>query len=263
MDRCRLLGKSTSTKLSITKENYILKKLKDAFGAALYAYHRQGTGYLMAKRDDGLLSDAGGLKVYFDEYANWPIREKRALKLINKTDKVLDIGCGTGRHALYLQGKRIDVTGMDNSPLAIKVCKKRGLKKAKVLSIEQINGKTGKFDVFLMMCNNFGLFGTDKKAKRLLKRFYKLSSPGARIITESYDSNTPVFRSYRAFNKKKKRHPGSFRIKLAYGAYESGWMDYIRVSPKELKEILKGTGWQVSKIFPTKYYSYVAVLTKI
>jgi len=239
-----------------------LKKFKDAFGAALYAYHRQGAGYLIAKRDDGLMSDAGGLKVYFDKYPNWPVREKRALKHIKKIDKVLDIGCGTGRHALYLQEKGIKVTGIDNSPLAIKVCKKRGLKKARVLSIEKISGKTGKFDVFLMLCNNFGLFGTEKKAKYLLKRFHKITPPGARIITESYDSNTPVFRSYRAFNKKKKRHPGSFRVKLAYGRYETDFMDYIRVSPKELKKIVAGTGWKVAKIYPSKYYSYVAVLEK-
>jgi len=239
-----------------------MHKSKDAFGRALYAYHTKKINFLLAKRDDGLVSDAGGVKVYFDTYEKWPVREKRALKFIKKTDKVLDIGCGAGRHALYLQNKEIDVTGIDNSPLTIKVCKLRGLKKAKVIAIEDVNEKTGCFDVILMMCNNFGLFGTEKRAKKLLKRFYKITPPGARIITESYDSNTFVLRGYREFNRKKGRHPGSFRVKLSYGVYESDWFDYIRVSGKELKEILKGTGWTIKKIFPTKDYSYVAVLIK-
>ncbi|MCX5776838.1 MAG: class I SAM-dependent methyltransferase [Candidatus Firestonebacteria bacterium] len=235
---------------------------KDAFGRAVWAYYTKGVNFLLAKRDDGFLSDAGGVKVYFDGYKKWPIREKRAFRLIKKNEKVLDIGCGVGRHSIYLQSKRIDVTGIDNSPLAIKVCKLRGLKKAKILRIEDINEKTGCFDTLLLLCNNFGLFGTEKKAKALLKRFYKLTPPGAKIITESYDSNTAYFRDYRAFNRKKKRHPGSFRVKLCYGRYETSWFDYIRVSRIELKEMVKGTGWQLSRVFPTKDYSYVAVLTK-
>ncbi|OGF46926.1 MAG: hypothetical protein A2452_07160 [Candidatus Firestonebacteria bacterium RIFOXYC2_FULL_39_67] len=239
-----------------------MQKNKDAFGRALYAYYTKRINFLLAGRDDGFVSDAGGVKVYFDTYAKWPVREKRALKLIKKTDKVLDIGCGAGRHALYLQSKGIDVTGIDNSPLAVKVCKLRGVKRAKVTAIEEISKKTGVFNVMLLMCNNFGLFGTEKKAKRLLKKFHNITPPRAKIITESYDSNTAFFRDYRAFNRKKGRHPGAFRVKLFYGRYESDWFEYIRVSPLELKKIVKGTGWKVGKIFPTRDYSYVAVLEK-
>jgi len=239
-----------------------MQNKRDAFGQALYAYFTKRINFLLAGRDDGFVSDAGGVKVYFDKYDKWPVREKRALKYIKKTDKVIDIGCGAGRHALYLHSKRIDVTGIDNSPMAIKVCKMRGLKKAKILAIEDIDEKTGCFDVMLLMCNNFGLFGTEKKARKLLKKFYKLTPPGARIITESYDSNTAFFKDYREFNRKKGRHPGAFRVKLFYGRYESDWFEYIRVSERELKEILKGTGWKINKIFPTKDYSYVAVLRK-
>jgi 2-polyprenyl-3-methyl-5-hydroxy-6-metoxy-1,4-benzoquinol methylase len=36
--------------------------------------------------------------------------------------RVLDVGCGEGRHSLYLQEKWFDVLGIDISPLAIKVC---------------------------------------------------------------------------------------------------------------------------------------------
>jgi len=239
-----------------------LQNNRDAFGQALYAYYTRGINFLLAIRDDGFVSDAGGVKVYFDEYEKWPVREKRALKFIKKTDKVLDIGCGAGRHSLYLQSRGIDVTGIDNSPLAVKVCKLRGLKKAKALGIEDVEKKSGCFDVMLLLCNNFGLLGTEKRAKKLLKKFYKITPPGARIITESYDSNTAFFRDYREFNRKRGRHPGAFRVKLSYGRYETDWFEYIRVSVRELGAVLKDTGWKVSKVFPTKDYSYVAVLEK-
>jgi 2-polyprenyl-3-methyl-5-hydroxy-6-metoxy-1,4-benzoquinol methylase len=53
--------------------------------------------------------------------------------------RVLDIGCGAGRHSLYLQNQGFQVLGIDNSPLAVKVAKLRGLKRVKVMSIEDIN----------------------------------------------------------------------------------------------------------------------------
>ncbi|MDP2650044.1 MAG: methyltransferase domain-containing protein, partial [bacterium] len=59
--------------------------------------------------------------------------EKDAMKFAG--GRVLDIGCGGRRHSLYIQKKGFDVVGIDNSPLAIKISRLRGLKKAKVLLI--------------------------------------------------------------------------------------------------------------------------------
>jgi 2-polyprenyl-3-methyl-5-hydroxy-6-metoxy-1,4-benzoquinol methylase len=79
--------------------------------------------------------------------------------------RVLDIGCGAGRHSLYLQKRGFDVLGIDSSPLAIKVCKLRGLKQAKVMSIEELNFKPNSFDSVITLGSNFGLFGSFEKAK--------------------------------------------------------------------------------------------------
>ena len=78
------------------------------------------------ERDDGYIT-AMSLKFYFSEYEDWPLVEKKALTFVK--GRVLDIGCGVGRHILYLQRKNFKVLGIDNSPLSIKVCKLRGVKK--------------------------------------------------------------------------------------------------------------------------------------
>ena len=39
------------------------------------------------------------------------------------TGSVLDVGCGTGEHVLYLAGRGHDVTGLDSAPTAIKKAK--------------------------------------------------------------------------------------------------------------------------------------------
>jgi 2-polyprenyl-3-methyl-5-hydroxy-6-metoxy-1,4-benzoquinol methylase len=55
--------------------------------------------------------------------------------------RVLDIGVGAGRHSLYLQEKGFNVLGIDVSPLILEVCRKRGLKKSKLMQIESANFK--------------------------------------------------------------------------------------------------------------------------
>lgn len=72
--------------------------------------------------------------------------------------------------------------------MAIEVCKKRGVKQAKILPIEHIGKfKANSFDTIVMLGNNFGLFGNYKKAKNLLKKFYKITSKDALIIVETVD----------------------------------------------------------------------------
>jgi 2-polyprenyl-3-methyl-5-hydroxy-6-metoxy-1,4-benzoquinol methylase len=53
--------------------------------------------------------------------------EKKAIDYAK--GRVLDVGCGAGRHILYLQKKGLKVLGIDQSPLAVNMCKLRGAKK--------------------------------------------------------------------------------------------------------------------------------------
>jgi hypothetical protein len=72
---------------------------------------------------------------------------------------------------LYLQKKGFSVTAIDTSPIAIRICKQRGVKNARVLGIEDIGRLGPKFDAVVLYGNNFGLFGNARKAKRLLGSF--------------------------------------------------------------------------------------------
>ena len=104
-----------------------MKKNQDAYGHEIWEYHKTRQGIEIVERDDGYIDVSPWPIVYFNEYKKWPKQDKIAIKYVK--GKVLDVGCGAARHSLYLQGKGHDVLGIDNSPLAIKVCKERGLKK--------------------------------------------------------------------------------------------------------------------------------------
>ena len=115
-----------------------LKPEEDAFGQMIWAYYQGKEVFEIWERNDGYIS-IDLPKTYLTEYEDWALHQRKAMEFVK--GKVLDIGCGAGRHSLYLQKKGFDVLGIDVSPLAVKVCRLRGLKKARVMSIEEVNFK--------------------------------------------------------------------------------------------------------------------------
>lgn len=111
--------------------------------------------------------------MYLADYPTWPSRHRQAVRYAK--GRVLDIGCGAGRHALYLQAKGLNVLGIDTSPLAVAVCRRRGLKDVRLMSVDQVSPALGTFGTVLMLGNNFGLFANPEKARRLLVRFHRMT----------------------------------------------------------------------------------------
>ncbi len=242
-----------------------MKEYQDAYGRQMYDYLRgKRDAPEIVERDDGFLGVSAGAKHYFAEYKDWHSREKKAVQYVR--GKVLDVGCGAGRVSLYLQKGGFDALGIDVSPLAIRVSTKRGLKNARVIPITKISSKLGKFGTVIMFGNNFGLFGNPNRAKRLLKRFHRLTTENARIIAESldpYKTNDEDHLGYHRFNKRRGRMPGQVRIRVRYRKYATPWFDYLLVSEQEMRSILKGTGWGTERtLTSTNSPAYIAIIEK-
>jgi SAM-dependent methyltransferase len=238
---------------------------KDAYGAELMAVHRGEANTLeIVERDDYFISVSTWPHRYFSNYSAWSSREKQAMRLVK--GRILDIGCGAGRHGLHLQRKGLDVTGIDNSPGAVKVCKLRDYRKVKLMSIAEIHKfKPESFDTVIMMGNNFGLFGGHMQARRLLKHLHRITSPAGQIIAEAtdpYQTKDPLHLGYHRFNRKRGRMGGQLRIRLRHGRTIGKWFDYLLVSPAEMKKILSGTGWRITQIIPDSGPGYTAVIAK-
>ena len=239
-----------------------LKPEEDPFGQGLLAQFK-GDGVLeIVERDDGYI-DAMNCGTYFSEYEDWPSVEKKAMDLVK--GKVLDVGCGAGRHSLYLQNRGFDVTGIDISPLAIEVCKLRGLKKTKVVSIEDLDFAQGSFDTVIMMGNNFGLFGNFKKAQRLLRKLRMMTFDEALIIADTrdpYRTDNPAHMEYHKANREKGRMGGQVRIRVRFKKYVGRWFDYLMVSKEEMRSILKNTEWKIGEFIDSEGAEYIAVIEK-
>jgi len=241
----------------------MLKDHQDAFGHEIYDYFNGIGDAEIIERDDGYIDLSAGPAVYFTPHRKWFPIERKAMRYVR--GRVLDIGCGAGRHSLHLQEKGHDVVGIDNSPLAIEVCKKRGLRDARVIPITQISSSLGIFDTVIMFGNNFGLFGTPERAKRLLKRFHKVTSKQGRIIAvfaDPYTTDNPVHLAYHAANRAKGRISGQGKIRVRYKQYASPWFNWLFVSKKEMESILEGTGWVVSRYIDSDIRFDIAIIDK-
>lgn len=232
----------------------------DAFGMALVAHHRGQDSTHFVERDDGYLDsmDAG---MYFSRWWHWLPTERKAMRWAR--GRVLDAGCGAGRHAIHLQEKGFKVTGLDDSPLALKVCRERGLKRTLLMDFARVGTlPPGAFDTVLMMCNNFGLFGSPAGAKRLLRALHRVTAPGARILASSndvYRTRDPYHLGYHRLNRGRGRWPGQIRLRVRFRNIASPWFDYLMVSRGEMKSLVRGTGWKVEGFIGKKAF-YVGVL---
>jgi len=119
-----------------------MKPEQDAFG--------QGERVIeIVERDDGYIGATGGPAGYFSPAEEWSSNKTAVFPLIH--GRVLDVGCGPGRVALYCQEQGLEAVAIDLSPLAIKTARLRGVKDTRVLSITQASRKVlGVFNTIVM-----------------------------------------------------------------------------------------------------------------
>jgi SAM-dependent methyltransferase len=235
----------------------------DAYGREILNCHKGVSTYEIVERDDGFI-DIGSALPYFQEFENWPPHERQAIE--RARGPILDIGCGAGRVALYLQNRAHRVLAIDNSPLAVKVAKLRGVKAARVLSIEEIQRLRDKFGTIVLYGNNFGLFGGMTKARRLLTAMHRITTPDALIIaaaTDPYRTRDPAHLSYHQRNRDRGRMAGQIRLRIRYRQFCGHWFDYLFASQDEVHSITEGTGWLISDIVESQGAGFVTIPKKL
>jgi SAM-dependent methyltransferase len=238
---------------------------KDAYGRQMLAqYNNRTVTSEIIEREDGYIAAGSNPGLYFLEYRDWSPLERRAIKYAR--GRVLDIGCGAGRHSLYLQSNGLETTAIDISPGAVKVSKLRGVRSALVRSINQIDKfKPASFDSILMLGNNFGLFGSAKGVASILKKMHKITSAEGRIIAGTrnpYKTTDPDHLTYHRFNKKRGRMGGQIKMRFRFGKVIGPWFDYLLVSPEEMQSLIEGTGWRVERVLGADKANYFAIIRK-
>jgi SAM-dependent methyltransferase len=234
---------------------------EDAFGQAMLDYYENGGGFEIIERDDGVIRPGPGPAIYFLPRNRWSSVERRAMRFAR--GRVLDLGCGAGRVALDLQERGLEVVGIDNSPGAVEVCRRRGLRHVELRSYDELDSGMGLFDTFLLLCNSFGIAGTPEGTVSYLHRLAKLGSPRTRLIAscrDPYRTDDPRHLAYHERNRETGRWPGAARFRVRYLEHSTPWIDLLLVSPDETRRLATEAGWGVRKLLDDGDPSYVAVL---
>jgi len=243
----------------------------DAFGEMLRDHHAGEETYQIIERDDGWIGPSAGGEHYFSEFDEWTELEQRAMD--HAEGRVLDVGCGAGRHALYLQNEGHDVTGIDLSPGAVAVARERGVEDVQEVDVadvaEAFDADT--FDSVVMMGNNFGLVGTADRAPEILDALAEVATDDATLVAQTRhptvtDDDDHV--AYHEFNRERGRLPGALRIRVRYGGLATEWSDYLMAAPETMADLAGETPWELDETLePDEQLTdaggdYVGILTR-
>ena len=122
----------------------------------------------------------------------------------DKALKILDVGCGTGRHAIELSKRGYSVTGIDLSESQLASAREKALKEG--LQIVFLNHDArdlpfeNEFDVAIMLCEGgFPLMETDEMNFEILKNVTKSLKNRGKYIFTTLNGLFPLYHSVEEF----------------------------------------------------------------
>jgi len=122
----------------------------------------------------------------------------------NKQIKILDIGCGTGRHSRELAKRGYQITGIDLSESQLNRAKELALKENLNIEFQIQDARaltfSNEFDLAIMLCEGaFPLMETDEMNYQILQNATKALKANGKIIFTTLNGLFPLFHSVKDF----------------------------------------------------------------
>lgn len=122
----------------------------------------------------------------------------------DKSLKILDIGCGTGRHAIELTKRGYNVTGIDLSESQLKRAREKAKEQGVKIDFEKHDARNlpfkGVFDLAIMLCEGgFSLMETDEMNFAILKSATQALKANGTFIFTALNGLFPLFHSVKEF----------------------------------------------------------------
>ncbi len=122
----------------------------------------------------------------------------------NRSLRILDIGCGTGRHSIELARRGYTVTGVDLSGSMLRKAIEKAHSQNLQVDFRQGDARslpfTAEFDAALMLCEgSFPLMETDEMNYQILQSAHAALKPGGKFIFTTLNGLFPLFHSVRDF----------------------------------------------------------------
>ena len=239
----------------------LLPPHKDPMGTAIAEYHRTGRAGTLRVFSSQFDEDEIPVDTLFRTYPEMPVIEQQALTL--SQGHILDVGAGSGCHALALQEMGKEVTAIDIAQLSVEVMTQRGVRDARAVDLydERLDDT---FDTILLLMNGSGIIGKLENMGAFFTKMKQLLNPGGCIYMDSSDLRY-LFED----------EDGSFLVDLAAGYYgeidfrmqykqvRGEAFDWLYVDFQTLSYYANENGFKAEMVKEGDHYDYLACLKMV
>jgi 2-polyprenyl-3-methyl-5-hydroxy-6-metoxy-1,4-benzoquinol methylase len=122
----------------------------------------------------------------------------------DRTKRILDVGCGTGRHSIELAKRGYNVTGLDLSETLLGRARAKAAEAEVKVDFVRADARDFRFDtpfdMAIMICEGaFPLMETDEMNFRILESISLALKPGGKLIFTTLSALFPLFHSVKDF----------------------------------------------------------------
>jgi SAM-dependent methyltransferase len=156
-----------------------------------------------------------------------PVIDEDERALSRAVGPVLDIGCGPGRHVLALARRGMVAVGVDISPLAVRMARRRGAVVIEASIFGRLPG-SGQWGSALLLDGNIGIGG---QPAELLSRVRALLRPTGVVVVELDPPGLPT---------------KTLSVRLEGPTAVSSWFPWARLGISDIDDVALHGGFKVA-----------------
>lgn len=169
----------------------------------------------------------------------------------DKSLKILDVGCGTGRHAIELKKRGYNVTGIDLSESQLERAREKATEAGLDIKFMKADARNlpfnDEFDVAIMLCEGgFPLMETDEMNYEILKSVSRSLNKNGKLIFTTLNGLFPLYHSVEEFTNSVKGEGNA--------TYTSNTFDLMTFRDHNITELVDDLGNKKTLDSNERYY---------
>ncbi len=231
---------------------------RDPMGQAIADYTRTGKAGKLVVTSTVLDDDVMPIDVLFRDFADMPAIEQEALRLAK--GKILDVGAGSGCHALALQDMGKEVCAIDISVLSVEAMRERGVRDARAINLfdERL---CERFDTIILLMNGAGIMQRLDNMPRFFARMRQLLALGGKIYVDSSDLIYLYENEDGSFDiDLNGDYYGQMDFMMKYKNIKGELFDWLYIDFNTLSVYAEANGFSCRLVKEGEHYDYLAEL---
>jgi SAM-dependent methyltransferase len=244
----------------------------EPLACALADHHRDGR----PRRVTALRGDGVEFEIETEEYftLEGELAPLDRIAIERARGRVLDVGAGSGRHALALQAKGCEVVAIDVSPTCVSLCRERGVRDVRELDVMGLGpaasghapqdgeppadgpAALGCFDTIFFGMQTIGVAGGVGPLARLLERLKAHLNPGGIVLADSSDLREPWDGD--ATDRTARR--GEIVLETRYGRLRGEPFPWLYLAEEDLVAIARSAGFASETLGRVESGEYLVAL---